>query len=251
MTNKILVVEDDWYLGSLLLIKLESCGYQVKVADCGLEGLRTAYEYHPDLVVLDIMLPDISGFEVCQRLREMSEVPILMLTALTSSEHVLEGFKRGADDYIKKPFEFDELLARISACLRRAGFEGEWMVYDDGRLRINLNAGHVYRCGERVHLSPTEFRLLRALVMRPGCVVSHAELLKEVWGESYRDAVSLLSLYIRYLREKLEDDPGEPQYIRTEWGRGYWFQPGTPIIGVAEEEKPHNTISPWGSSNFE
>lgn len=225
MGKRILIIEDDWYLGELLLMRLSASGYQVKISGCGLDGLRAAYEFHPHLVLLDIMLPDISGFEVCQRLRELSDVPIMMLTAMTASEHVLEGFKRGADDYVKKPFKFEELLARIGACLKRAASEDDWKVYDDGELRIDMEAGHVARCGEWVHLSPTEFRLLRALISRAGCVVSHLELLKEVWGEAYDDATPLLSLYIRYLREKLEEDPGEPAYIRTEWGRGYAFVP--------------------------
>lgn len=238
MGKRILIIEDDWYLAELLLMKLSASSYQVKISGCGLDGLRTAYEFHPDLVLLDIMLPDISGYEVCQRLRQLSDVPILMLTALGDHEHILEGFRSGADDYIKKPFEFDELLARICVFLRRAGSRNGKRVYDDGRLKIDLEAGQVYRDGERVHLSPTEFRLLRALVNRQGCVVSHLELLKEVWGESYCDAMPLLSLYIRYLREKLEEDPGEPEYLRTEWGRGYWFSPGMQYSGEPEKVKP-------------
>lgn len=241
MAKRILIVEDDWYLAEILLLKLSATGYQVKVSGCGLDGLRAAYEFHPDLVLLDIMLPDISGFEVCRRLRELSDMPILMLTALTAHENVLEGFRSGADDYIKKPFESDELLARICACLRRAEAEDGRKVYDDGRLRIDLEAGQVYRDGERVHLSPTEFRLLRALVSRVGCVVSHRELLEEVWGEAYRDAVPLLSLYVRYLREKIEEYASKPEYIRTEWGRGYWFNPMIHSERAPEEAKPDKT----------
>jgi len=223
MDAKILVVEDDLDLARLLAARLVAQGYRVDTAQSGCEALRAAYELHPDLVILDIMMPGMDGYETCRRLRELSGVPVIMLTALTSLESVVRGFGAGADDYVKKPFDFQELEMRIQALLKRAQPDPSPRVYDDGRLRVDLRAGQVYRDGERVHLSPTEFRLLRALVSRQGCVVSHEELLKEVWGESYGDAVAELSLYIRYLREKLEDDPGEPEYIRTEWGRGYWF----------------------------
>jgi two-component system KDP operon response regulator KdpE len=227
MDAKVLVVEDDRELAHLLAIRLAAQGYQVDTAQNGCEALRAAYELHPDLVILDIMMPVMDGYETCRRLRELSDVPVIMLTALTSQENVLRGFEAGADDYLKKPFDFQELEMRMQALLKRAQGDAFPQVYDDGRLRVDLGAGQVYRDGKRVHLSPTEFRLLRALVSRQGCVVGHAELLTEVWGESYGGAVAELSLYIRYLREKLEDDPGEPVYIRTEWGRGYWFAEST------------------------
>jgi two-component system KDP operon response regulator KdpE len=230
MNRRILVVDDDPELACLLALWLGSRGFQVHTACCGCDGLRVAYDFHPDLVILDVMMPDMDGYQTCQRLRERSDIPVLMLTAKTAQEDVIQGFQAGADDYVKKPFDFQELEARLHVLLKRSGSVVTCPVYDDGNLRIDLQSGHVYRDGVPVQLSPTEYRLLWALVARQGCVISQEDLLKEVWGESYGDALASLSLYIQYLREKLEDEPGEPEYIRTEWGSGYWFAEKTQII---------------------
>ena len=227
MKETLLVVEDDSELNKLLVTTLERRGYKVLSATHGKEALQTAYQLHPDLIILDIMMPDIDGWQTCKRLREMSDVPIVMLTAKAEESDVIQGFSLGADDYVKKPFSLKELEMRIRAVLKRAQREKDEVtaVYEDETLRIDLERKHAFRRGEMLHLTPTEFRLLGSLVQRKGCVIPHRELLAEVWGEGYLDATACLSLYIRYLREKLEDDPGEPQYIRTKWGIGYWFEP--------------------------
>lgn len=232
MNETLLIVEDDKALNEMISTSLERKGYTVLSATHGREALKMAYEAHPDLIILDIMMPEIDGWQTCKRLREMSNVPIIMLTAKVGEEHVIRGFNLGADDYVKKPFSLKELEARIRAVLKRAKHEYSDMstLYDDGTLRIDLERQHVFRQDDMIHLTPTEFRLLSYLVRNRGSVIPHKKLLAEVWGEGYLDATACLSLYIRYLREKLENEPGNPQYIRTKWGIGYWFEPtdGTP-----------------------
>ena len=227
MREKILIIDDDRALTELLAQKLEPRGFEVLSAVRGLDGLKMAYENHPDIVILDVMMPDMDGWETCRRLRELSDVPILMLTGKVSEEDVVRGFQLGADDYVRKPFNLKELEGRIRAILKRAnGIEAENnLVFDDGKIRVDLERQQVFREGKMVHLTSTEFQLLSCLVKRQGTLVPHDEILTEVWGPGYLDATASLSLYIRYLREKLEDNPGEPRYIRTKWGSGYWFAP--------------------------
>lgn len=224
--GRILVIDDDPTLNSLIRQSFHAKGYEVITALNGMEGLKLAYRSHPDIILLDIMMPDLDGYETCRRLREISEVPVLMLTAMSSEEDLLRGFEAGADDYVKKPFSLRELEVRISAVMKRSsnGDNGE-VAYDDGTLRIDLQRQHVYRDNQRVHVTPTEFRLLSCLIRHRGRVVSHEDLLREVWGDGYLDAVPSLSIYIRYLREKIEENPSEPHYIMTKWGVGYWFSP--------------------------
>ncbi|HHY88814.1 MAG TPA: response regulator transcription factor [Chloroflexi bacterium] len=224
MKPKILVIDDDETLTEVLELNLRAKGYQVMTANTGLDGIKLAYETHPDLIVLDVMMPEMDGYDTCKRLREMSDVPILFLTAKGLEQDLIKGFEVGGDDYVRKPFSLREVEARVQALLkRRVNRDKSDNHYDDGRLRIDLETQHVYRDGEMVHLTPTEFRLLRALVKNMGAVVTHEELLREAWGEGYTDATASLSLYIRYLREKIEDNPGDPNYILTKWGIGYWF----------------------------
>ena len=227
MREKILIIDDDRALTEMLAQKLEPRGFEVLSAVRGLDGLKMAYENHPDIVILDVMMPDMDGWETCRRLRELSDVPILMLTGKVSEEDVVRGFQLGADDYVRKPFNLKELEGRIRAILKRAnGNEAENnLVFDDGKIRVDLERQQVFRGGKMVHLTSTEFHLLSCLVKRQGTLVPHDEILTEVWGPGYLDATACLSLYIRYLREKLEDNPGEPHYIRTKWGSGYWFAP--------------------------
>lgn len=227
MNEKILIVDDDPALSEILALKLTPSGFKVLTANTGREALKKAYENKPDLIVLDVMMPEMDGWETCQRLRELSDVPILMLTAKASEEDVVRGFQLGADDYVKKPFNLKELEGRIRAILKRANSteRENHLVYDDGSLRIDLERQQVFRNGQLIHLTSTEFQLLKVLVKHSGSTVPHDELLTNVWGPAYLDATASLSLYIRYLREKLEDNPGEPQYIRTKWGLGYWFAP--------------------------
>ncbi|MCK4316109.1 MAG: response regulator transcription factor, partial [Anaerolineae bacterium] len=162
----------------------------------------------------------------CQRLREMSDTPIIMLTARGDEKDVLRGLTLGADDYVAKPCSFDELKARIHALLRRAKTPANpaWRTaYDDGRLMVDLSTGIVSLNGSPVHLTPTESRLLMCLMSQTGQVISHKELLTRVWGPEYSDEVGYLSVYVHYLREKIEADPANPQYVRTRWGMGYYF----------------------------
>ncbi|HID63881.1 MAG TPA: response regulator transcription factor [Anaerolineae bacterium] len=226
MNEKVLVIDDDPGLLTLLRLGLEREGFEVITADSGKEGLRRAYEARPNVIVLDIMMPEMDGWLVCQRLRHMCDTPIIMLTARTGQADVLKGFSLGADDYLTKPCSFDELKARILTVLRRArASSGDaWRdAYDDGNLRIDLRDGTVTRRGELLYLTPTESRLLMCLVSQKGQIVPHRELLINVWGPEYADEVGYLSVYIRYLRRKIEDDPSKPTYIRTRWGRGYYF----------------------------
>jgi two-component system, OmpR family, KDP operon response regulator KdpE len=230
---KLLIIEDDITLSRLLGGHLQSRGYEVMTATGGAEGLRLAREAMPDLVILDVMMPGMDGLEVCRHLRATSTVPILMLTAKGAQEDVIQGLELGADDYLKKPFDLRELELRIKAILRRSeeGPGDQANVYDDGSLRVDLERRLVLRQGQRVHLTPTEFRLLSYLLRHKGRVVPHEELLTEVWGPEYIQETANLSVYVRYLREKLESAPGDPRYIFTEWGIGYRFgylSPGTP-----------------------
>ena len=229
MTYKILIVDDDPDLCKLLTLKLESTLFEIRIASNGLEGLQAAYEYQPDLIILDVMMPEMDGFEACKRLRELSTVPVILLTAKSEEKDILHGFECGADDYLRKPFSRNELSARIMAVLSRKNVQDSCFgFYNDGNLSIDLNQQVVYKQGIRIHLTKMEFRLLSNLLSHQGTVVSHAALLRGVWGSGYKEAKSLLSLYIRYLRQKIEDDPNNPEYIRTEWGIGYWFTPTTP-----------------------
>lgn len=226
MNDCILIIDDDETLTKMLAKWLRAKGYEIQVALSGIEGLKKARQSRPSLIILDVMMPEMDGFQTCKHLREFSEVPILMLTAKTTEEDLIRGFQNGADDYVKKPFSFMELEMRISAILKRTNAkESDPAVFDDGSLKIDLERQHVYRDNELVHLTPTEYKLLSCLVRNQGGVISHEGLLRDVWGDAYTDATACLSLYIRYLREKLEDNPSEPKYIRTKWGIGYWFDP--------------------------
>jgi len=242
MQERILVIDDEEALNELVVRCLESSGFQVLSATCARDGLKMAYETHPDLIILDIMMPEIDGWQTCKWLREVSDVPIIMLTAKVREQDVVRGFQLGADDYVKKPFSLRELEMRVRAVLKRAQTRG-WesnVLYDDGTLRINLEQQQVFREGQAVPLTLTEFRLLSYLVSRKARVVPYKELLTEVWGPAYHDATGCLYLYIHYLRGKLEENPREPRYIRTERGVGYCFAPaerpyegtqGDPTIG--------------------
>jgi DNA-binding response OmpR family regulator len=223
---RILIIEDDLTLSQLLAGHFSAKGFEAHSAPDGQEGLRLAYETHPDLVILDIMMPGMDGWQVCQRLREMSNVPILILTAKGEQEDLIRGLKLGADDYVKKPFDLTELELRIEAISRRiqSAPSNEPEVFDDGTLKIDLERRLVMRGGRAVHLTPTEFRLIGYLIRNRDRTVPHDELLREVWGPQYAEDTANLSVYVRYLREKIEALPGDPDYILTEWGVGYRFQ---------------------------
>jgi two-component system KDP operon response regulator KdpE len=220
----ILIIDDDQDLGRIVQLSLDREGYQTVIATSGLEGLQEAYRVQPDLVILDIMMPGMDGWEVCRRLGEMSNVPILMLTAKGTEADIVKGLQIGADDYLTKPFSVAELIARIQALLRRAASQLQTdkpSVFSIGNLTIDLNRRMVMRDGELVDLTPTEFKLLECFVTHRDRVLPHRFLLTEVWGSEYIDETNYLKLYVRYLRRKLEEDPANPQLIVTEWGVGY------------------------------
>jgi DNA-binding response OmpR family regulator len=226
MNEKILLIDDDPGLLTLLRLGLEREGFAVVTADSGKEGLRRAYEVRPDVIILDVSMPDMDGWATCQRLRSMCDTPIIMLSAMQEQADILKGLSLGADDYLTKPCSFDELKARIRTVLRRVKGDSSdaWRAtYDDGNLCIDLKDGAVTRRGEGIHLTPTESRLLMYLVSQKGRIVPHSELLISVWGLEYAGEVGYLSVYIRYLRQKIEDDPSNPRYIRTRWRMGYYF----------------------------
>ncbi|MDO9300647.1 MAG: response regulator transcription factor [Anaerolineales bacterium] len=229
MNKKVLVIDDDPELGELIEAILKPLELTVHQAYSGEDGLKQAYMLHPDLVILDIMMPGLSGFEVCSRLREFSSFPIMMLTARTNENDMLHGFKVGADDFLRKPFSKPELEARVGALLRRSNNQkpGDSYItaYTDSVLEIDLSSKTVKLLGHIVELSPKEYSLLACLVREQGKIVSHRELLREAWGELYLNHATISSLYIYYLRNKLKDGQHGHQYIHTHWGRGYWFEP--------------------------
>jgi DNA-binding response OmpR family regulator len=225
MGDKILVIDDERLTLQLLDRLLQSKGYEVITAQSADEGMKKAYRHQPDLVLLDIMMPDTDGWEVCRRLREMSDMPIIFITARENKRDVVKGLEMGADDYVSKPYETDELLARIKAHLRRSPRPNvsEELSFNGGDFRINFMNREVRVRGEVKHLTPKEFNLLGVLVRNAGRVVPRAELAAEAWGEGYGDAIDSLKLYIHYLRQKVEVNPEKPDYIITSRGVGYRF----------------------------
>jgi DNA-binding response OmpR family regulator len=225
MNPKVLVIDDNVEMLALLKLGLERGGFQVITAERGETALRLAYQAHPDAIVLDIMMPAMDGWMVCQRLRQVSDVPILMLTGRSSKADIIKGLSVGADDYLVKPCSLDELNLRLHTLLRRSmrSHPNPQAVYDDGHLHIDLHDATVVRDGEQVQLTPTESRLLTDLVRQRGKIVPRERLLHNVWGPGYGSGQNCLSVYIRYLRQKLEDDPHRPRYIRTCRKVGYYF----------------------------
>jgi DNA-binding response OmpR family regulator len=228
MNAKVLFIDDDVQLSEMVDLVLTELGFQVELAYDGTTGLRKAYEVKPDIIVLDIMMPGMDGWQTCQRFREMTDVPIIMLTALGSQDNVIKGLNLGADDYLVKPVTAQELAARIRALLRRVSRtngngQKKQPILTQDNLVIDLNKYEVTLDGERVDLSPTEFRLLAVLAKYKGRVLPHEFLLTEVWGAEYAGEIDYLRLYISYLRRKLERDPSNPTLIHNEWGIGYRF----------------------------
>lgn len=222
----VLAVDDEPRMTKFIRMNLELEGYRVSEAINGLSALEKVREELPDVVLLDVMMPEMDGFETLQHIREVSNVPVIMLTAKGEEEDKVRGLELGADDYVTKPFSPRELSSRIKALLRRnempSMMEKKTIKVDD-RLSIDFQRHEVWVDGKRVSLRPTEYRLLYHLVNNVGWVMSHETLLSKVWGYEYRDEVQYLRLYIRYLREKIEVDPANPQYILTERGIGYQF----------------------------
>jgi two-component system KDP operon response regulator KdpE len=224
--GKILLIEDDIEFTKLTQMWLQNAGYEVFTAGDGIEGMRHVYSSRPNLVLLDTMLPKMDGWEVCRRIREMSDIPVLMVTAKAQKTDRLKGFALGADDYIPKPVDFSELVARVQAVLRRSGsetHESELSSFRNGEIEIEWRSRQVWVRGKRVKLSPTEFKILACLIKNRGWIVTHEQLLEKAWGPNYIGDKSFVKLYIRYLRRKIEVNPHEPQLILTERGVGYQF----------------------------
>ena len=224
--KKILVGEDEKAISDILVFNLQREGYDTLAAYDGAEGLRCALSESPDLILLDVMLPEMDGFEVCRRVREQSDVPIIMLTAREEEADKVMGLELGADDYITKPFSMRELMARVKANMRRTVpaelHEKPQPEADDG-LRISRSSGMVYKNGRALELSAREFDILCFLSASPGRVFSREELMKQVWGYDYYGDLRAVDVAIRRLREKVEDEPASPKHIITKRGMGYYF----------------------------
>ncbi len=224
--RRILVVDDEERMVRFIRLNLEHDGFRVTEAYRGAQAMDRLRNSLPDLVILDIMMPDMDGFEVLKMIREVSNVPVIMLTAKGEEDDRVRGLELGADDYITKPFSPRELVSRVRAVLRRtessAGITHGLIEVDD-RLKIDFDRHEVWVDGKLVNLRPTEYRLLYHLVQNAGWVNTHDQLLSNVWGYEYRDEPHYVRLYINYLRKKLEKDPANPQYILTERGTGYRF----------------------------
>jgi two-component system, OmpR family, KDP operon response regulator KdpE len=225
--HTILIVDDEPRILDSVRMNLELEGFQVFEATNGQEALDEVRRRLPDLVVMDVMMPEMDGFEALRELRKFSAVPVVLLTVKADERDVMHGLDLGADDYVAKPFSPGVLVSRIKAVLRRAEAPPQAPVsrelHVDDRLSIDFDRHEVWKDGEKVQLRPTEFRLLYHLASNPGVVLTHESLLSRVWGPEYRDASHYVRLYINYLRQKLEDDPANPRYILTERGVGYRF----------------------------
>ncbi len=224
--RKILVVDDEPRMIHFIRLNLEHDGFEVYEATAGTQALDQMRDLLPDLILLDVMMPDLDGFETLRLIRDISTVPVIMLTAKGEEEDRVRGLELGADDYITKPFSPRELVSRVRAVLRRTEMAGQ-PVHDviqvDDRLKIDFDRREIWVDDELVKLRPTEFRLLYHLVKNAGYVVPHEQLLAKVWGYEYRDETHYLRLYVNYLRQKLELDPSNPEYFITERGVGYRF----------------------------
>jgi DNA-binding response OmpR family regulator len=225
--KRVLVVDDEPRMIGFIRMNLELEGYQVLEAHNGVEALEIIRTQLPDLVLLDVMMPEPDGFETLRMLREFSTIPVIMLTAKGEEDDKVYGLELGADDYVTKPFGSRELSSRVRAVLRRAEMPSaspeQAVLKIDDRLSVDFNRREVIVQGEHIKLRPTEYRLLYHLIENAGWTVPHEQLLAKVWGYEYRDETHYVRLYVNYLREKIEEDPSNPKYILTERGVGYRF----------------------------
>jgi len=224
--RKVLVVDDEPRMIRFIRLNLEHDGFEVYEATSGPQTLEKMRDQLPDLILLDVMMPDLDGFETLRLIREISTVPVIMLTAKGEEDDRVRGLELGADDYITKPFSPRELVSRVRAVLRRTEMPGQTphdVIEVDDRLRLDFDRREVWVDDVIVKLRPTEYRLLYHLVQNAGWVVPHEQLLAKVWGYEYRDETHYLRLYINYLRQKLERESSNPEYILTERGVGYRF----------------------------
>ncbi|PKB71346.1 MAG: hypothetical protein BZY87_05685 [SAR202 cluster bacterium Io17-Chloro-G6] len=229
--KKILVIEDDEDIRTVVATRLKRAGYETTIATDGRDGLRHFYGDRPDLIVLDVAMPVMDGWQVLERLREVSDIPVLILTAATQERDKLRGLRSGADDYITKPFSGEELLARVEVALRRAGSSAEEpgsISYSDSEIAIDFPKHEVFAHGELVELSSTEFRLLTVLTRNANQVLSQDQLLDEVWGREYVGSLDVVRLYVGYLRRKIERDQEAPTLVETVRGFGYRYRRPAP-----------------------
>jgi two-component system KDP operon response regulator KdpE len=220
----LLIIDDDKGLTQLLNDYLSEQGYTVRVVENGKLGLRAMYQRPASIVLLDVTMPEKDGWETLKRIREISDLPVIMLTARGDEADILRGFSLGADDYVTKPFSFAQLAARMHAVLSRSvqGNVGETRLSIDG-LEVDIGLKRVWRDGQPLALTPTEFKLLVTLMRHPGDVVSPKELVKEVWGAQYASEIGHVRRYVWHLRQKIEPDPEHPRYIHNDRGYGYRF----------------------------
>ncbi len=223
---RVLVIDDELQALKLLQVVLGAEGFDVVVAQDALSGLRSAYQTHPDAILLDVMMPNVNGFEVCRRLREMTDVPIIFITARGTIEDVVKGFYVGADDYVVKPFDSTVLISRLKACLRRASErtgQGDEVLFPADSVMLDCGR-HELVIGDRtVHLTPKEYEVLRLLMRHPGKVFSSNAILTRVWGAERIGELHLVKQYIYRLRQKIEPDPTSLQFLHTVRGGGYYF----------------------------
>jgi DNA-binding response OmpR family regulator len=222
----VMVVDDEERMARFIRLNLEHDGFRVVEVYRGLKAVQTMRDVLPDVVLLDVMLPDIDGFEVLKLIREISMVPVIMLTAKGEEDDRVRGLELGADDYVTKPFSPRELVSRVRAVLRRTempGVSSSEMIVVDERLKMDFGRREIWLDGLLLKLRPTEYRLLYHLVQNAGWVMTYEQLLSKVWGYEYRDESHYVRLYVNYLRQKLEKDPANPRYILTERGVGYRF----------------------------
>jgi two-component system KDP operon response regulator KdpE len=237
--TRILVIDDDINLLQLVELVLTREGAQVLTATGGHEGLGQFYACQPDMVVIDVLMPELDGLQVCQRIRETSRVPIIMLTALGRDRDVVRGLDCGADDYLVKPFNTQVLLARARSLLRRVEplVTGAPTLYADGYLTVDLRLRQARVQGAPVKLSPKEYKLLAFLVQNDGQVLTYGQILDHVWDDTSRDHIEYVHVYARQLRRKLEPNPSDPVYLVNEHGVGYRFQP--------QPYSPNSPFEPW------
>jgi len=230
MSKKILIIDDEPAFLNLVEQVLTQKGYEILKARSGREGLRLIFDQRPDLVLLDVVIPGVDGWQVCSRIREISDIPVIMITGRHKSEEdVVRGLDHGADDYITKPVGSRELVARVRAVLRRAELPSsqdirQGVIYSDGFLTVDITERKIIADGKRIKLTPREFRLFTLLVENAGRILTHKQLLEKVWGWEYTDDLDYVRIYISHLRQKIEPDPSLPRYIITEPGVGYSFQ---------------------------
>jgi len=218
---RIMIIDDEPQMRRLLQVALTAHGYEIREAETGREGIDQAAVFHPDLIVLDLSLPDLDGIEVIKQLREWTQTPVIILSVREQESDKIAALDAGADDYVTKPFSMGELLARIRTALRHAAGAGDEPVLTFGGLAIDLTRRYVAVDGREIKLTPTEYELLRILVVNAGKVLTHRQLMRTVWGPSYEQETNYLRVYIRQLRQKIEPDPARPRHIVTEPGVGY------------------------------